>query len=153
MNPNLENEDRLIVTKIPYYFHEPERFDVIVFKSKDGRDFIKRVIGLPGDTIRYEDDQLYVNDIPVDEPYLDEVLSQKEGNYTVDFTLRSKTINSSVPEGNVFVLGDNRPNSVDSRVFGFVPIDTIKGVALTRFAPFDKLAWNVSDVTIYAETE
>lgn len=152
MNPTLADEDRLIVSRVPYYLHDPERFDVIVFKSQDGRDFVKRVIGLPGDTIRYENDQLYINEQEVDEPFLEKIKSQFREPFTSDFVFGDKGNESIIPEGYIFVLGDNRQNSMDSREFGLVPLDSIQGKALTRMAPFDKLVWNVSEVT-YAETE
>ncbi|MGH1333280.1 MAG: signal peptidase I, partial [Exiguobacterium indicum] len=72
MMPTLHNADRMIVNKIPYYFNEPERGDIVVFHATETRDYIKRVIAVPGDTMYYKDDTLYVNDKKVAEPYLKE---------------------------------------------------------------------------------
>lgn len=152
MSPTLADKDRLIVSCIPYYLHNPERFDVIVFESQDGRDFVKRVIGLPGDTIRYENDQLYVNGKVVDEPFIEDIKSELREPFTSDYVLSDQNNETNIPEGYIFVLGDNRQNSIDSRVFGLVSMDFVEGKALTRLAPFDQLVWNISEVT-YAETE
>ena len=73
MMPTLENGDRMIVNKIGYKIGEPDRFDIVVFHAPEEKDYIKRVIGLPGDHVEYKDDQLYINGEPIDEPYLDRV--------------------------------------------------------------------------------
>ncbi len=72
MMPTLENGDRMIVNKIGYTIGEPKRFDVVVFHAPEEKDYIKRVIGLPGDEVEYRDDVLYVNGEPFEEPYLDQ---------------------------------------------------------------------------------
>ena len=143
MEPTLLPGDRVLVLKVPYYFGDPQRGDIIVFEDPDpskkpdrgvvggffhwmfeglgvqrpdSEDFIKRVIGTPGDTVWAKDGQVYVNGDGVEEPYLTEP--------TDDFR---KTI---VPEGRLFVMGDNRWNSLDSRFsLGFVPIDKVIGKA------------------------
>ena len=71
MMPTLNDGDRMIVNKIGYKIGGPDRFDIVVFHAPEGKDYIKRVIGLPGDTIEYKDDQLYINGKAYDEPYLD----------------------------------------------------------------------------------
>ncbi len=76
MMPTLENGDRMIVNKIGYMIGEPNRFDIVVFHAPEGKDYIKRVIGLPGDHIEYKNDQLYINGEPIEEPYLDEYKAQ-----------------------------------------------------------------------------
>lgn len=76
MMPTLHNQDRMIVNKMAYKIGEPKRFDIIVFHAEEGKDYIKRVIGLPGDRIEYKNDTLYVNGKPYKEPYLDEEKKQ-----------------------------------------------------------------------------
>jgi signal peptidase I len=153
MDPTLQDGDRVLVTKIPYYFGDPERGDVIVFEdpepdseedrgviggaihwlfqglgvqAPDHEDFIKRVIGLPGDTVWANRGVVYVNGEPLEEPYL-----------TVETHDFDKV---RVPEDHLFVLGDNRNNSEDSRFglgvsfkgqpgIGFIPIDKVVGKA------------------------
>jgi signal peptidase I len=137
------NGDRIIVDKIPYYFHDPRRGDIVVFSDPhptvatsrgivggffhwvvqglgvqhpDNEDFVKRVIGLPGDTVWAQGGSVYVNGTKLDEPYL----TQK----TADFP------HTVVPQGELFVMGDNRDNSDDSRAgLGFVPISNVIGKA------------------------
>ena len=107
------------------------------------RHYIKRVIGLPGDHIAYENDTLYINDEALEEPYLDLYKEQllDNGTLTQDFTLQSLTDYSTIPEGYLFVLGDNRRNSVDSRYasVGLVPMEKVLGKANIRFYPFDSI--------------
>ena len=76
MMPTLEDQDRMIVNKFSYDIGEPDRFDIVVFHAPEEKDYIKRVIGLPGDTIEYKDDTLYVNGKAYKEPYLDEYKKQ-----------------------------------------------------------------------------
>src|SRR5690606_6110462 len=127
MMPTLENGDRMIVNKFGYMVAELNRFDIVVFHAPEGKDYIKRVIGLPGEHIEYRNDQLYINGEPIDEPYLDEYKSQlSEGQLTQDFTLQDIEPNMDViPEGYVFVMGDNRRYSKDSRHIGVVSEDKI----------------------------
>lgn len=140
MMPTLQNKDRLIVNKIGYTVGEPDRFDIIVFHATEDKDYIKRVIGLPGDSIYYENDVLYINGEPIKEPYLDEY---KETAYSLpltgDFTLEDATSHTVVPEGHLFVLGDNRQHSRDSRHIGFVPYERVVGSANVIFWPFSEI--------------
>ncbi|MCR6107091.1 signal peptidase I [Salipaludibacillus agaradhaerens] len=130
MMPTLEHNDRMLVNKIGYNISEPERFDIIVFHAPQNKDYIKRVIGLPGDTIEYRDDMLYVNGESVDEPYLDDYKEQAEYlPLTEDFHIKDVTGYETVPEGHVFVLGDNRQRSRDSRQIGMIPYDEVVGKA------------------------
>ena len=141
MMPTLEDGDRMIVNKIGYKLGEPDRFDIVVFHAPEGKDYIKRVIGLPGDTIEYKDDQLYINGKAYDEPYLDEYKSQiTEGTLTQDFTLQEidPTI-EVIPEGYVFVMGDNRRYSKDSRHIGIVSEDKIIGNTSVIFWPISEM--------------
>lgn len=130
MRPTLQNQERLVVNKFIYNLHDPERGDILVFQyPKDpSRDFIKRVIAVPGDTIEIRDGHVYVNGELKNEPY---ILSTTRGDYPL----------ATVPEGHIFVMGDNRNNSEDSRFadVGMVPFDLIKGKAVLIFWPMDKI--------------
>ncbi|WP_096189148.1 signal peptidase I [Evansella halocellulosilytica] len=137
MMPTLEHNDRMIVNKIGYNIGEPDRFDIIVFHAPQNKDYIKRVIGLPGDTIYYENDVLYINGEAVEEPYLNEYKeSASKLPFTQDFHIKDITGYETVPEGHVFVLGDNRQHSKDSRHIGMVPYDEVVGKANFVFWPF-----------------
>lgn len=141
MMPTLENGDRMIVNKIGYKIGEPDRFDIVVFHAPEQKDYIKRIIGLPGDTLEYKNDQLYINGEPFDEPYLDKYKAQiSEGTLTEDFTLQDIDPTLDViPEGYVFVMGDNRRFSKDSRHIGIVSQDKIIGNASIRFWPIKNI--------------
>lgn len=124
MAPTILAEDRLTVDPTYYKEHLIERGDIIVFAFPNGNLFIKRIIGLPGDTVKAIDNKLYVNDVIQEEPYIqDEVdrANQSGKTYNLDFA------ETKVPENSVFVLGDNRPNSADSRMIGPIGIDNIIG--------------------------
>ncbi|TWI55138.1 signal peptidase I [Halalkalibacter nanhaiisediminis] len=140
MMPTLEHNDRMIINKIGYIFDEPKRFDIIVFHAPAGKDYIKRVIGLPGDTIEYRDDILYVNGEAIAEPYLDELKQIYDGgSVTGDFKLVDVTTETVVPEDELFVLGDNRRHSKDSRDIGTVHIDEVVGRANVVFWPLTNI--------------
>ncbi|WP_256761453.1 signal peptidase I [Cohnella sp. WQ 127256] len=144
MQPNFLNRERIIVNKILYDIREPKRGEVIVFHVPDeGRDFIKRVIGVPGDTVKVEGDQVYINGEPLDETYLksayDEahaagVLYNKQNDERSNFP-NNEFPEGTVPEGTVFVMGDNRSNSEDSRMIGYIQMDEIVGRADLIFWP------------------
>lgn len=131
MMHTLENQERLIVNKIVYILGQPKRGDIVVFHATEDKDFIKRVIGVAGDRIEMKDDVLYVNGKVVEEPYLEKNKSEwtGPGPYTNDFIVEE------VPEGTVYVLGDNRQNSTDSRMLGPIPEDRIVGRADLAFWP------------------
>lgn len=128
MRPTLDHAQRLVVNKFIYRFRAPERGEILIFKyPKDqSRDFIKRVIAVPGDTIEIKDGNVFVNEKLLSESY---ILSKTRGNYP----------KSVVPDEHIFVMGDNRNNSEDSRFkdVGFVPYDLIKGKAMLVFWPFN----------------
>lgn len=138
MMPTLTHGDRMIVNKIGYTIGKPDRFDVIVFHAPEQKDYIKRVIGLPGDTVEYVDDTLYINGEPYEEPYLDERKAETiDLPLTEDFTLESKIGSATVPEGHLFVLGDNRRKSKDSRHIGVIAIDEVVGSTNFIFWPMN----------------
>lgn len=138
MMPTLHNADRMIVSKISNYIGELERGDIVVFHATESKDYIKRVIAIPGDTLEYREDMLYINEEPVDEPYLDEFRAQMNGfPLTENFTLEQVTGETVVPEGAYFVMGDNRQNSKDSREIGFVEKEEIVGKTNFVFWPLD----------------
>ena len=136
MMPTLENGDYLIVNKIGYQIGEPNRYDIVVFHAPENKDYIKRVIGLPGDHVAYKNDQLYINGKPQAEPYLDTYKNEiNEGTLTEDFTLEEKTNWAVIPEGFVFVMGDNRRFSKDSRIIGLISMEEIIGNTHIIFWP------------------
>jgi signal peptidase I len=126
MVPTLKYGDRVLVNKFIYRFTEPQRGDIIVFKSVegDGQELIKRVVGVPGDEIAVRGGTLFVNGEPQKEPYVNK-----------KFPDRSFYAPTTVPKDHVFAMGDNRANSQDSRIFGPVPEENIEGEAFLRFWP------------------
>ena len=130
MIPTLEIGDRVLVNKFIYRFTEPKRGDIVVFQSVDNpeEDLIKRVVGLPGDRIAVRNGRLFVNGDPQKEPYTNKRLPD-----------RSFFAQTTVPKDHVFVMGDNRANSADSRVFGPLPEENIEGEAFLRFWPPDRI--------------
>ncbi|MEI5906482.1 signal peptidase I [Bacillus spongiae] len=137
MVPTIRDGNKLIVNKIGYFIGDIDRFDIVVFHANGEEDYVKRVIGVPGDTIQYQNDVLYVNGEPQDEPYLDQ--SKKQllfDRLTGDLTVE-------VPEGKLFVLGDNRRGSTDSRHFGFVDIDDVVGEVGLRYWPIDDWEFSI----------
>lgn len=134
MVPTIEVQDRFLSNKTAYWFKEPKRFEIIVFKppeaagSKD--DFVKRIIGLPGEKIEVEKGIVYINDQPLTESFIspERVPRADFGPWTI-------------PEGQLFVMGDNRNNSQDSRYWGTLPIENIKSKAWWRFWPLNRVGW------------
>lgn len=123
MKDTLHNKDILILNKISYHFQDIKRFDIVVLDNEN-EYIIKRVIGLPGEKIAYKNNKLYVNDKEVKENY-----SHKK---TEDFTV-------TVPKNKYYVLGDNRVNSVDSRILGAFPKNKILGKTNLIIYPFDRI--------------
>lgn len=140
MLPTLEEGNKVVVNKFGDELDELERFDVIVFHANEEEDFVKRVIGLPGDKIEYREDRLYVNGKKVYEPFLKQYREESLGGYlTGDFTLEDLTGEERVPEGKLFVLGDNRLGSWDSRQFGFISVDQVVGQVNLRYWPLEEM--------------
>lgn len=129
MQPTLYDKDKIAVNIAGYYVGKPSRQDVIVFTPPVDKNsyFIKRVIGVAGDDVKISDGRVFLNDRELDESYL------PPGTRTQgDLILR-------VPEGMVFVLGDNREHSEDSRYFGPISIKSIKGRAIFRLFPLNSM--------------
>jgi len=139
MMPTLQNQDKVLVSKISNTIGDIDRLDVLVFHTDENEDYVKRVIGIPGDIITYENDMLFINNTHVEEPYLQayEAYRNLEDRFTEDFTLKTITGHSQVPQGSYFVLGDNRRQSLDSRYFGFVEKEDIVGTVAARYLPFE----------------
>lgn len=142
MLPTLHDRDQMIVNKFSYLIQDPERFDIVVFHASAQKDFIKRIIGLPGEHVAVVDNVLYIDGEPVEELFLDEQKNQMKPYQmlTNDFTLEDLPGEFEVvPEGHVFVLGDNRGNSTDSRMLGVIPMDEIIGKTSLIYWPFDRM--------------
>ena len=135
MYPTLTTGDRLIVEKVSYKFHPVNRGDIIVFQPPQqlqvqgyqaNQAFIKRAIATSGETVKIEDGIVYVNEQPLKENYIAQM-----PNY--------KLISVTVPQGKLFVMGDNRNNSNDSHIWGFLPQNNIIGRAVFRFWPLNRI--------------
>jgi signal peptidase I len=133
MEHTLEESDRILVNKLSYRLHDVHRGDIVVFKrppSQTGeiKDLIKRVVALPGETVEGRgDSKVYVNGKPVDEPYVSSETAPFEA--------------TTVPPDHIWVMGDNRQNSTDSRRFGSIPESRIVGRAFVRVWPVDALSF------------
>jgi len=155
MKENLLIGDHLLVNKLVYSpsagsledallgKRKIERGHVVVFKFPEDpdRDFIKRVIGLPGETVEIRNKKVYINGRPLDEPYV-HFLDPPLHPDNPDFGLRTERLRDNwgpevVPEGQLLVLGDNRDNSRDSRFWGFLPRDQVKGRALVVYWSYE----------------
>jgi signal peptidase I len=142
MQPTLEINDRVLVNKLSYRLHDVNRGDIVVFERlprevgpDNTKDLIKRVIGLPGESIVIKDDRVYVNGAVLDEPYL------PPGTRTVNTNSVHPCTNEApcvVPPDSVWVMGDNRSSSQDSRVIGPIPIERIVGRAFVRVWPLSR---------------
>ncbi len=126
MIPTIEIDDRVLINKLADDFSTPERGDIVLFDDPAGGEtpLIKRTIGLPGETVELRNGDLFINGSPVEEPYVNDAAPSVTFFGPVE-----------VPEGHYFVMGDNRGNSLDSRIFGPLPEDSIIGSALFRFWP------------------
>ena len=141
MEPSFHNNDLIIVQKYTLAYDKPQRGDVIVFHAEDeqNRDFLKRVIGLPGDHIVMNRGEIFINDIQIEEPYIEAVCQRRSCRNRV----------WDLAENEYFVLGDNRNNSQDSVDFGPIRRDQIVGWAWFRYD--DVFDWDVLDRPTYAD--
>ncbi|MBN1643080.1 MAG: signal peptidase I [Anaerolineae bacterium] len=127
MEPNLHTDQRLVVEKVSYRLHAPQRGDIVVVSVPNSEiPLIKRVIGLPGEVIAIQDNHVTIDGVPLDEAYLDDVVQRDYGPH-------------EVPAGHVFVMGDNRGASNDSRYFGPVREDQIIGRAWFSYWPLGEM--------------
>ena len=148
MYPTLHNGDRMVLSKVG----DIHRFDVVILKAPDENvEYIKRVIGMPGDTIEMKSGVLYINGKKVDQPFINTEALAKQTVFMDDFTLESLTGESKVPEGKYFVLGDNRGVSKDSRMIGFIDRSAIEGKAVFTIWPFSRIGGQKDYSYLYSE--
>lgn len=133
MEPNFHNAEYILTDKISYRLSSPKRGDVVVFHSPqdNNTDFIKRIVGVPGDMLMVKDGYLYLNGTRLDETYINDPGKVAPGKYMRD----GATV--EVPNGQYVVMGDNRLHSSDSREWGLVPAQNIVGRAFFRYWPVD----------------
>lgn len=131
MFPTLVNGERVVVEKVTYKSRQPERGEIVVFRSlQNDRTFlIKRVIAIPGDTLSFEDGKVIVNGGVLNEYYLKSQVTM------VSTSVLDKYSDTPLPKGNYVVMGDNRMESFDSRMFGLVPSDKFVGKAFIVYWP------------------
>ncbi len=131
MEPNYEDHEYLLIDELSFRLREPKRGEVVVFKypNDPSQYFIKRVIGLPGDGVDVREDGVYVNGTKLD-----------ESAYLAPSLAIGNTASTVVPSGSYFLMGDNRPASLDSRIFGPVQRNYIVGKTWIRAWPFNKLS-------------
>lgn len=137
MQPNFPNGEYLVTDKLTYRFRNPIRGEVVVFEAPgtNGEEFIKRIIGLPGEKVSIRSSKVHINGRPLVESYLSDQLRTSPGAFLKD----QQEI--TVPEGEYFVLGDNRPASSDSRSWGFVSKNKITGRAWVVYWPPQQTRW------------
>ena len=140
MEDTLHEDDRVLVNKLSYRFGDIERGDVIVFSKPDNapgqiNDFIKRVIALPGETISFSNGQVLIEGVPYSEPYVGSNRTFINGRLMDCANNPPAVDHCLVPEGTVFVMGDNREGSTDSRTFGPIDVDSIVGRAFFKLWP------------------
>lgn len=135
MYPNFEHGDFLLTDKISYQLNNPQRGDVIVFQAPlDERyDYIKRIVGLPGETVSIIRGKIYINDELLNESYLPSDTETRQGLVFKD------NDRFNIPDQEYFVMGDNRAHSSDSRDWGTVPKENIVGKVWIRYWPFNKI--------------
>lgn len=142
MHPNYPDAEYLLTDKVTYRFNEPKRGDVIVFQAPNapGDEYIKRIIGLPNERISLRGGRVYINGMELKESYLSPTL------YTNSGAFLQEGEEVDIPAENYFVMGDNRPYSSDSRAWGFVSKDKIRGRAWFIYWPV-KMAGTVQPIT------
>jgi signal peptidase I len=130
MEPTLDINDRIVVNKVAFHFRPPKRLEIVVFRQvpaidKEKRDLIKRVMGLPGETLEVKEGIIYINNTAIEEKH---ALNQDQANFGP----------VAIPPDAYFVMGDNRPASADSRYWGFLPKKNLIGPAFLRIWPLTK---------------
>lgn len=158
MDPTLAHNENLIISKV----NSIDRFDIVVAEEEENgekKNIVKRVVGMPGDTLRFENDKLYINGTETEEPYLKEYLAlfqqdKLQETYSYDKTFQDRAMQASaftvntrwensftvtVPEGEYYLLGDDRLVSKDSREVGTFKRDQLKGEVVFRFWPFNRI--------------
>ncbi|MBP2057069.1 signal peptidase I [Lactobacillus colini] len=139
MQPTFENGDRIIAVR----HSSLQRGDIVILKAPDepGALYIKRIIGLPGDTIKSKNDVMYINGKPIKQPYLKEYEKRlpKGELYTNNFSLKQLFGVNKVPKDSYFVMGDHRNVSKDSRMIGFIKRSAIVGEVKLRYYPFNQI--------------
>ncbi|WP_430787755.1 signal peptidase I [Virgibacillus flavescens] len=139
MQPTLYDGNLMMVNKLVYELQDVNRMDIVVFHANKKEDYVKRAIGLPGDEVMYKDDKLYINGEYVKEDFLDSFKENSRNRpFTKDFTLLEVTGKTTVPEGKLFVMGDNRSNSLDSRSYGFVSEEQLVGKVDIKYWPISQ---------------
>jgi len=136
MLDNFDSGEYVLTNKVIYQLNEPESGDVVIFEApkNEDYDYIKRIIGIPGDRIMIKRGKVYINSQLFDESgYLDNTIYTRTGSYL------SEGEEIIVPNDSYFVIGDNRDHSSDSREWGFVPIENIVGKAWIRYWPLNKM--------------
>ena len=131
MHPSFEDGQYILTDKISYRFSEPQRGDVVVFKAPKNEklEYIKRIIGLPGEKVKISNGNVMINDELLNEDYLQSSLTTSAGAYLME----GET--GYLADGEYFVMGDNRNHSSDSRDWGFVPVENIMGKTFFRYWP------------------
>ena len=141
MYPNFLDKEFLLTDKLTYQFGDPKRGDVVIFKAPasescavDGCEYIKRVIGLPGDRVMVKDGQVYLNGELLDQFFLSNEVVTSPGEYS------QEGVENTVPEGQYLCFGDNRPNSKDGREFGPIDRKSIVGKAFLKYWPINSIS-------------
>src|SRR3989344_3510614 len=134
MEPNFHDKEYILTNKFEYRFGDPKRGDVIVFKSPQNPeiDYIKRIIGLPGEKLKLVNNHYYINGVELQEPYIAPEL------YTYNGAYLKEGVEIVIPDDYYFVSGDNRPRSSDSREWGPIPRSSIIGRSQLRYWPFNR---------------
>ncbi len=143
MRPTLMEQDRVVVNKRSYTFHDVHRKDIVVFQRPPGvdpknKDLIKRVVGLPGETVSLQQGRVFINGRALDEPYVSPGTRSDALHFAECRVDLSRPL--VIPKGDVFVMGDNRLQSLDSRCFGPIPTKLIVGRAFVRVWPLSRLS-------------
>jgi signal peptidase I len=134
MIPTIQINDHMIVNRMPYYYKNPQRGEIVVFEEGD-IPLVKRVIGLPGEQINIIEGKVYIDEVLLEEAYL------PVGTQTEPFFYSDVKFPLMIPEGEYFVMGDNRGNSQDSRYFGTIKRDSISAQGGFRIFPFHRIGW------------